>query len=96
MVPRGAPFAHIGDAVVNGGWPPHVHFQVLTEAGAGGWSGDYPGVCGADAWPVYRALCPDPNLLLRCPWVPCEAGGAWVDGEGVPLTVVGVEVVVQA
>ena len=56
----------VGGAHVNGGWPPHLHLQLNTECGHGGWVGDYPGVCTRADWPAYRALCPDPNVLLRC------------------------------
>ena len=61
----------VGPEECNGGWPPHLHFQIDTELGHGGWQGDYPGVCAASDWSpaAYQRLCPDPNLLLRCPWV---------------------------
>jgi murein DD-endopeptidase MepM/ murein hydrolase activator NlpD len=66
------PLAWVGGERVNGGWPPHLHFQLLTDASAGdpGWIGDYPGVCTPAGWAgAYHALCPDPNVLLRCPFV---------------------------
>jgi peptidoglycan LD-endopeptidase LytH len=69
VVERGAVVGWVGDGDVNGGWPPHVHFQINCEAEHGGWVGDYPGVAAAADWPVYAALCPDPNALLMCPWV---------------------------
>jgi hypothetical protein len=81
-VPAGAVVGWIGDESVNGGWPPHVHFQLNAELELGGWKGDYPGVCAAGDWPAYHLLCPDPNLLLRCGWVapigwePLPEGGA--------------------
>jgi hypothetical protein len=53
----------------NGGWFPHVHFQLITELGLGGWQGDYSGVCRRQDWPAFCELTLDPNLLLRCPWV---------------------------
>jgi hypothetical protein len=59
----------VGDEAVNGGWPPHAHFQLNTELDLGGWRGDYPGVAAVADWPAYHVLCPDANLLLRCPWV---------------------------
>jgi len=65
----------VGGAHVNGGWPPHLHLQVNTELEHGGWAGDYPGVCAREDFGVYSALCPDPNVLLRCPAVPPH--GAW-------------------
>jgi Ser/Thr protein kinase RdoA (MazF antagonist) len=82
-IEQGEVVAWIGDSDVNGGWPPHTHFQLQTELGAasggsgsssgsglmGHWCGDYPGVCTRSAWEAYQLLCPDPNLILRCPYV---------------------------
>ena len=62
----------------NGGWWPHVHFQIMTEAGCGGWQGDYPGVCRRGDWGAYSELMVDPNVILRCPWV--EPVGWWGGG----------------
>ncbi|MBU0934885.1 MAG: peptidoglycan DD-metalloendopeptidase family protein [Spirochaetes bacterium] len=59
----GEVFAEIGDAPLNGNWPPHLHFQIMQELVGNG--GDYPGVCAAADLPKYRALCPDPNLVLK-------------------------------
>lgn len=59
----GQAFAEIGDAPVNGNWPPHLHFQIMQELT--GNSGDFPGVCAAAELPKYRELCPDPNLALK-------------------------------
>lgn len=69
-VPAGGVVGWVGGPHVNGGWPPHLHLQLNTEAGHGGWQGDYPGVCARGDWVAYRLLCPDPNALLRCPYVP--------------------------
>jgi 4-aminobutyrate aminotransferase-like enzyme len=64
-VARGAPFARVGTAGENGGWPPHVHFQVildLLEQDA-----DFPGVARASERSLWTALSPDPNRLLGIP-----------------------------
>ena len=68
-IAAGEPFAAVGSRFENGGWFPHVHFQVVTEIGFGGWMGDWPGVARAADEAAYRALAPDANILLRCPWV---------------------------
>lgn len=56
--------AHLGDRAENGGWAPHLHFQVMTtmleQSG-----GNFFGVGHAGLWPVWSAICPDPNLILR-------------------------------
>ncbi len=62
-VEAGERIATIGDQSVNGGWPPHLHFQVMTELF--GRSGDFPGVGTASARTVWRSVCPDPASLLR-------------------------------
>ena len=69
MVKAGEPIAAgkqigtIGDHTVNGGWAPHLHFQIITDRL--GQSGEFPGVGQPSLWPVWRAISPDPNLILR-------------------------------
>ena len=88
-LPPGGVVGWVGPEAVNGGWPPHLHFQVNTELGHGGWQGDYPGVAAAGDWAGgYQLLCPDPNLLLRCPWV-APVGGVAGGGGGAAPDVVG-------
>ncbi len=53
----------IGDAEVNGGWAPHLHFQIITDRLDQ--SGEFTGVCQPSLWPVWAQISPDPNLLLR-------------------------------
>jgi murein DD-endopeptidase MepM/ murein hydrolase activator NlpD len=55
----------IGKAPENGGWPPHLHFQVITDMGE--WTGDFPGVAAPSQQQKYLELCPDPNLVLCIP-----------------------------
>jgi len=64
-VARGQQFARVGSSDENGGWAPHVHFQIildLLELGA-----DFPGVAYASQRAVWTSLSPDPNLLLGIP-----------------------------
>src|SRR5207253_483906 len=64
-VVRGEEFARVGATDENGGWMPHVHFQIildLLELGA-----DFPGVAYASQRAVWTSLSPDPNLLLSIP-----------------------------
>ncbi len=53
----------IGDHTVNGGWSPHLHFQIMTDRL--GLSGEFPGVGQPSLWPVWSHIVPDPNLILR-------------------------------
>ena len=64
-VGRGEEFARVGATDENGGWIPHVHFQIildLMDLGA-----DFPGVAYASQRAVWTSLSPDPNLLLAIP-----------------------------
>ena len=65
VISRGEIFAHVGSVKENGGWPPHLHFQVildLLDRGA-----EYPGVARASERSVWTCLSPDPNMLLGVP-----------------------------
>ena len=55
----------LGAPEVNVGWPPHLHFQIITDLLD--YIGDYPGVCRPSEAAQWLARCPDPNLLLRLP-----------------------------
>ena len=77
---RGEVLGWVGDEAVNGGWPPHVHVQLVTDMGE--WEGDFSGVCARSDWPAYAVLCPDANLLLRCPFVAPVGWDASATGAG--------------
>ena len=58
----GKQIAAIGTHPTNGSWPPHLHFQIITDMQ--GKKGDYPGVASLTERKRYLELCPDPNLIL--------------------------------
>lgn len=60
---QGAPIAVLGDATVNGDYPPHLHFQIIKNLQ--GFKGDYPGVCSKTDLEFYKTNCPNPNLFLK-------------------------------
>lgn len=62
-IPSGEKFASIGSYPENGDWPPHLHFQIISDIGA--YSGDFPGVSSIQDRTYYLSICPDPNLILR-------------------------------
>ena len=62
-ITAGQQIGSIGDHTVNGGWAPHLHFQIITDRL--GQTGEFPGVGQPSLWPVWRAISPDPNLILR-------------------------------
>lgn len=62
-IARGDGLASIGDGSVNGGWPPHLHFQLIADLLDN--HGDFPGVARPSERGVWLSLCPDPNLVAR-------------------------------
>ncbi len=60
---KGQTLATLGDASVNGGYAPHLHFQIIKNIEAN--FSDYPGVCSQKTLSYYLGNCPDPNLLLK-------------------------------
>ncbi len=58
----GEQIASLGTRNENGGWPPHLHFQVILDLK--GMRGDYPGVCKRSERDHWLAICPDPRPLL--------------------------------
>lgn len=64
-VRAGDKLAEIGPYPENGDWPPHLHFQLMTDML--GRRGDFPGVCSLNDRAYFLSICPDPNKLLRIP-----------------------------
>ncbi len=64
-VAQGAAFARLGDASQNGGWAPHVHFQLALTTD--GMQADWPGVADPDELELWHAVCPNPAALLNLP-----------------------------
>jgi 4-aminobutyrate aminotransferase-like enzyme/Ser/Thr protein kinase RdoA (MazF antagonist)/murein DD-endopeptidase MepM/ murein hydrolase activator NlpD len=64
-VEAGQMIARIGPYPENGDWPPHLHFQIMTDLL--GHDGEFPGVALPREIGVWASLSPDPNLILRLP-----------------------------
>ncbi len=62
-IDRGEPFACLGTPEENGGWIPHLHFQVIADLLDQ--SGSFWGVAPASQRDVWLSICPDPNLILE-------------------------------
>jgi 4-aminobutyrate aminotransferase-like enzyme/Ser/Thr protein kinase RdoA (MazF antagonist) len=62
---KGERLATIGTSDVNGGWTPHLHFQITTDLLDFG--RDFPGVVRASEREIWLSLSPDPNLILGIP-----------------------------
>ncbi len=64
-VAAGERLGAVGGPDVNGGWPPHLHFQLVADLLDLGC--DFPGVAPPGQRDVWLSLSPDPNLLARIP-----------------------------
>ncbi len=60
---KGEQIATLGDSSVNGGYSPHLHFQIIKNIDD--YLSDFPGVCSKKDLDYYLENCPDPNLLLK-------------------------------
>ena len=64
-IERGAIIAQLGGIDENGGWPPHLHFQLLTDLL--GQRDSFLGVGTHHHRAVWLSACPNPNLILNIP-----------------------------
>jgi 4-aminobutyrate aminotransferase-like enzyme/murein DD-endopeptidase MepM/ murein hydrolase activator NlpD len=64
-VSRGEKLAEVGTFPSNGGWPPHLHFQLITDLLDN--EGDFPGVVLPSQRDIWLSISPDPNLILQIP-----------------------------
>lgn len=60
---QGQTLGTLGESSVNGGYSPHLHFQIIKNIGKN--CSDYPGVCSKKNLDYYLENCPDPALLLK-------------------------------
>ncbi len=65
IVEKGQEFCKIGDYPVNGNWPPHLHFQVITDLLD--MKGTFPGVALPTQKNTWLNLSPNPSLLVNLP-----------------------------
>ena len=55
----------VGSPMENGGWPPHLHLQLILEPP--GDSGNFPGVANPTHQGYWLDLCPNPAAILGIP-----------------------------
>ena len=65
LIGKGEKIGAIGDYPINGDWPPHLHFQLITDLL--GDCGGFNGVGAPSQRAIWLSLCPDPNLILQIP-----------------------------
>jgi len=61
----GEKVAELGSMDENGGWAPHLHFQIIGDLLDS--DGNFPGVAAREEREVWKSLCPDPNLICDIP-----------------------------
>lgn len=70
-VNAGMEIARIGNYPTNGNWPPHVHFQIISDIlGA---RENFPGVARPSERALWLSICPDPNLIACIPELPAAS-----------------------
>jgi len=62
LISSGEAFAKIGESFENGGWLPHVHFQIVLDLFD--FKGNYPGVALPSLQSLWSSICPDPSIML--------------------------------
>lgn len=60
---QGEIFAWVGNEKINGGWPPHLHFQIIDTLKPN--EKEFIGVVDLQRLEEYLVRCPDPNLILN-------------------------------
>ena len=63
-VTGGAAIGQLGDHSENGGWEPHLHFQLILDLVQ--LDGSFPGVAVPSERAVWTSLSPNPSFLLGC------------------------------
>ncbi len=61
-IKKGEKFCELGPFPENGDWPPHLHFQLVTDML--GKKGDFPGVCSSSELDLYREICLNPSVFI--------------------------------
>ncbi len=65
VVAPGDTIGTIGTPSGNGGWTPHLHFQIILDLL--GVDGPFPGVALPDEWDLWSQVCPSPATALGLP-----------------------------
>ena len=55
--------AELGTPLVNGGWPSHLHFQIILDML--NCKDDFPGVAYPTEIQTFLSICPDPNRFFK-------------------------------
>ncbi|SER25073.1 aminotransferase class III-fold pyridoxal phosphate-dependent enzyme [Neolewinella agarilytica] len=80
QVQAGDEIARFGADYENGGWPPHLHFQVMTDML--GYVGDFPGVAFPEEAETWLNICPDPLAFFNLSPYPFRFANSPIDSRG--------------
>ncbi len=61
-IKAGEKIAQLGARSVNGGWVPHLHFQLILDMLDH--KDNFPGVCAHEDQALWKAICPDPCVFF--------------------------------
>ena len=75
---KGQQIGELGDPKENGGWAPHLHFQVIGDLLHH--EGSFPGVAPASQRALWLGICPDPNVILGIPET-CFPAPGWTSAQ---------------
>ena len=64
-IKKGEWIGEIGDYKINGNWPPHLHFQIMTSLLNE--VDNFPGVGEEYLLKIWEQISPDPNIILQIP-----------------------------
>jgi len=64
-IKKGDIIGYTGNSNENGGYYPHIHFQLISDLL--GYSGNFPGMVLAGTEKIWENISPDPNLILGIP-----------------------------
>ncbi|PKA82575.1 hydroxylysine kinase /5-phosphonooxy-L-lysine phospho-lyase [Ulvibacter sp. MAR_2010_11] len=63
QIKKGVCIGELGIPQENGNWAPHLHFQIMLSMLD--YTIDFPGVTYGKQLPIWKSMCPDPNLLFK-------------------------------
>jgi len=62
-IKKGDLVAYVGNALENGNWAPHLHFQIILDLL--GNNENFNGVAFPSEVDIWKSLCPDPNFIFQ-------------------------------
>ena len=65
IIEKGEWIGEVGDYKINGNWPPHLHFQIMTSLLNE--VDNFPGVGEEYLLKIWEQISPDPNIILQIP-----------------------------